>query len=114
MNEFGRTVRKIRLAQNRGLRETASDIGISPAYLSRIERGKEPPPAPTIIKELADVLMVEPEQLFRLAAVTDPDILALLQTRPKVNDLVRLIMERDLSDAQIDSVSRAITEIPQR
>ena len=43
MNEFGRTVRKIRLAQNRGLRETASDIGISPAYLSRIERGKEPP-----------------------------------------------------------------------
>ena len=42
---FGRTVREQRLAKGYGLNELAERLGISPAYLSRIERGHEIRPA---------------------------------------------------------------------
>jgi predicted transcriptional regulator len=51
MKNFGETIRDLRVAQDFGLRETASKVGISPAYLSRIERGKERPPRPEVIKD---------------------------------------------------------------
>ena len=41
---FGEVVREMREAQGQGLRVVAERLGISPAYLSRIERGKERPP----------------------------------------------------------------------
>jgi transcriptional regulator with XRE-family HTH domain len=110
MSEFGQIIREIRLAQKRGLRTTAAQIGISAAYLSRIERGKESPPAPHIIKALAEVLAIDPDLLFQLAVATDPDILDLLQSRPKVVGLMRLIMEHNLSDDQLDTVTRAVID----
>ncbi len=39
-----------------GLRTAAERLGISPAYLSRIERGKERPPKPEVIKRIIAVL----------------------------------------------------------
>ena len=59
MKNFGESIRDLRLAQDFGLRETATKVGISPAYLSRIERGKEGPPWPEVIKKLAKVLAAE-------------------------------------------------------
>ena len=61
MKNFGETLRDLRVAQDLGLRETATKVGISPAYLSRIERGKERPPRPEVIKELAKVLAADPD-----------------------------------------------------
>ena len=72
MKNFGETIRELRVAQDLGLRETAVKIGISPAYLSRIERGKERPPRPEIIKVLAKLLAADPDVLFRLSSSTDP------------------------------------------
>ena len=45
-NPFGETIRDMRMAQEMGLRTAAERLGISPAYLSRVERGKERPPRP--------------------------------------------------------------------
>jgi transcriptional regulator with XRE-family HTH domain len=83
-------------------------VGISPTYLSRIERGKEHPPKPEVIKELARVLAADPDVLFRLCPSTDPDIVALLKERPKVLELVRLVMAKDLSDEQISQIEHFI------
>lgn len=108
MTKFGETIRQLREAQQLGLRETATLVGISPAYLSRIERGKEHPPKPEIIKALAKVLAADPDVLFRLCPSTDPDIVSLLKERPKVLELVRLVMAKELSDEQITKVERFI------
>jgi HTH-type transcriptional regulator, competence development regulator len=110
MSKFGETLRQLREAQNIGLRETASMIGISPAYLSRIERGKEHPPKPETVKALALVLAADPDVLFRLCPSTDPDVVTLLKERPKVLELVRLIMSRELSDEQVNRVEQFIQQ----
>ncbi|MBF2063935.1 MAG: helix-turn-helix domain-containing protein [Calothrix sp. C42_A2020_038] len=108
MTQFGETLRQLREAQGLGLRETAAIVGISPAYLSRIERGKEHPPKPEIIKALAKVLAADPDVLFRLCPSTDPDVVTLLKEKPKVLELVRLVMTKELSDEQLNKVERFI------
>jgi HTH-type transcriptional regulator, competence development regulator len=108
MTQFGETLRQLREAQALGLRETAAIVGISPAYLSRIERGKEHPPKPEIIKALAKALAADPDVLFRLCPSTDPDVVALLKEKPKLLELLRLVMTKELSDEQLNKVERFI------
>jgi HTH-type transcriptional regulator, competence development regulator len=94
-----------------GLRETASKVGISPAYLSRIERGKETPPRAEVIKELAKLLAADPDVLFRVASSTDPDLLDLLREKPAVLQLLRYIREAGLSDSQLVRLQQAAESI---
>lgn len=101
MKHFGETIRELRVAQALGLRETATMIGISPAYLSRIERGKERPPRPEVIKELAKVLAADPDVLFRLSSSTDPEVVDFLHNQPEMMNLLRYIKENTFTDAEI-------------
>ena len=101
MKNFGATIRDLRTAQDLGLRETASMVGISPAYLSRIERGKEHPPRPQIIKALAKVLAADPDVLFRLSSSTDPDIVTFLHEQPEVMNLLRFIQDASFNHDQV-------------
>jgi HTH-type transcriptional regulator, competence development regulator len=101
MRKFGETIRNLRLAQELGLRETASKIGISPAYLSRIERGKESPPRPEIIKDLAKVLAADPDVLFRLSSSTDPALIDFLHKKPGVINLLHFIKDEEFSGEEI-------------
>ncbi len=110
MNNFGETLRNLRTAQDMGLRETAGQAGISPAYLSRIERGKESPPKPDIIKSLAKVLAADPDVLFRLSSSTDPEILDFLKDNSKAMELVKLIMLNRLDEEQVDQVLSFVRE----
>ena len=111
MKNFGQTLRDLRVAQELGLRETATKVGISPAYLSRIERSKERPPRPEVIKELAKVLAADPDVLFRLSSSTDPDIVDYLHGQPKVMDLLRFIMNSNFNEAEIKCLIHAAGDI---
>ncbi|PPD34093.1 MAG: transcriptional regulator [Methylomonas sp.] len=101
MNNFGETLRDLRVAQDLGLRETATKVGISPAYLSRIERGKEKPPRPEIIKALAKELAADPDVLFRLSSSTDPDVVDFLHENQDAMQLLRLIKDASFSDIEM-------------
>jgi len=101
MKHFGETIRELRVAQDLGLREMAVRIGISPAYLSRIERGKERPPRPDLIKELAKVLAADPDVLFRLSSSTDPEVADFLHNQPEVMNLLRFIKDAGFTDTEI-------------
>jgi len=107
MKTFGATIRDLRVAQDFGLRETAAKVGISPAYLSRIERGKERPPRPEVIKGLAKVLAADPDVLFRLSSSTDPDLAGYLQDQPEAMALIRFLMESQFSEEELRSLLRA-------
>ncbi len=111
MNNFGETLRNLRIARDMGLRETAAQGGISPAYLSRIERGKERPPKPEVIKNLAKVLAADPDVLFRLSASTDPEISELMNENPKVLEFIRLIHRSDPTEEQLDRIIDFAREI---
>lgn len=101
---FGETLRDLRTAQDLGLREMAVKAGISPAYLSRIERGKERAPRPEVIKELAKLLAADPDVLFRLSSSTDPDVTDYLRERRRVMDLVRYLIDNHFTDEEIETV----------
>ena len=81
---FGETIREMREAQGMGLRTAAERLGISPAYLSRVERGKERPPRPDLVKRMATLLGGDPDLLFRLAESTDPDLAEYIHRIPNV------------------------------
>jgi HTH-type transcriptional regulator, competence development regulator len=102
MKSFGDTLRELRTAQDLGLRETATKVGISPAYLSRIERGKERPPSPEFIKALARVLAADPDVLFRLSSSTDPEVSEFLQGHPEILKFVRFLKDQGISDRDIE------------
>ncbi len=102
------------MAQDKGLRETAGLIGISPTYLSRIERGKETPPKPQVIKKMALVLAADPDVLFRLASTTDPAITGHLNRKPELLELIRLVMDYDLSSSEITGIIKTIKNSRQR
>jgi len=101
MKAFGETIRDLRVAQDLGLRETAGLVGISPAYLSRIERGKERPPSPEIIKALAKTLAADPDVLFRLSSSTDPEIVDYLHENPDAMHLLRYLKDAGFTPQDI-------------
>jgi transcriptional regulator with XRE-family HTH domain len=111
MNNFGEVLRDLRVAQDLGLRETAVKVGISPAYLSRIERNKEKPPSAEVIKCLAKVLAADPDVLFRLAASTDPELSDYLNRQPEMMRLIRCVMEAGLSDTDLQDVTQYVERI---
>lgn len=104
MKNFGETIRDLRVAQDLGLRETATKIGISPTYLSRIERGKEYPPRPEIIKKLARLLAADPDVLFRLSSSTDPEIMEFLHQHSEVMNLLRFLKDNNFSEVEIKNL----------
>lgn len=101
MKNFGDTVRNLRVAQDLGLRETATKVGISPAYLSRIERGKESPPRPEVIKKLAKLLGADPDVLFRMSSSTDPEVADFLHAQPAVMKLLHYLKEASFSEEEV-------------
>ena len=94
---FGETIRDMRMAQEMGLRTAAERLRISPAYLSRVERGKERPPRPDLVKRMATLLGGDPDMLFRLAESTDPDLADYIHQTPSVPEFLRVAKALDLT-----------------
>lgn len=76
-------------------------VKISPAYLSRIERGKERPPRPEITKKLAKLLAADPDVLFRLSSSTDPELVDFLHEQPELLNFLRFLKEKQFSEKDI-------------
>jgi len=106
MKSFGETIRDLRIAQELGLRDAAAKVGISPAYLSRIERGKESPPRAEVIKGLAKTLAADPDVLFRLSSSTDPEVVGYLHETPEVMALLRYIKDASFTASEVMGLMR--------
>ena len=101
---FGETIREMREAQGMGLRTAAEHLGISPAYLSRVERGKERPPRPDLVKRMATLLGGDPDLLFRLAESTDPDLAEYIHRIPNVPEFLRTAREMELTSEDFEAL----------
>jgi transcriptional regulator with XRE-family HTH domain len=67
-SELGKFIRAKREAANLGLRELSRRIKKSPSFVSQLELDKDPPPASEdTLRTIAQVLKIDPDQLFALA-----------------------------------------------
>jgi transcriptional regulator with XRE-family HTH domain len=80
--KFGAFIRREREAKEIGLREMAKKIGVSPTYLSKIERDEFPPPAEDKVKAIAGILGRDADDLLARAGRVSSDISDIIKRRP--------------------------------
>ena len=104
-----RRLREPRAMRDRAfsLRQVASRCGVTPAYLSRIERGELAPPGEETLIKLADELGEDRDVLLALAGKVSADLRAAIMARPKLfAELIRAI-----KDAPDHAVLRIVREV---
>ncbi len=101
---FGSVLRLLRVDAGASLRELAGIVGVSSAYLSRVENGHDPPPTPDRLAVIARALGVPPSLLVELAERVEPALASWLGEVPAANRLLLEMAARDLNAAQVARV----------
>jgi transcriptional regulator with XRE-family HTH domain len=89
------------------LRRVAASVGIEPSYLSKIERGEQPPPSEETIVALARELGEDPDVLLALAGKVSKELQAIIRKRPAL--FAQLI--RQLKNMPDHAVLRLVREV---
>ncbi|MGH8646776.1 MAG: helix-turn-helix domain-containing protein [Gammaproteobacteria bacterium] len=82
-NKFGAVVRRERERLEIGLREMAKMIGVSPTYLSKVERDEFSPPAEDRVKAIAKIIGRDPDELLALAGRVSSDLTNIIKRHPR-------------------------------
>jgi PTS system nitrogen regulatory IIA component len=98
---FGATLRIFRVGAGLSLRELAQKVGVSSAYLSRVEHGHDPVPTPDRLVAIAAALDLPAGALLDLARQAGPAVAGYLQRVPAAGALFLEIARRDLGAGQI-------------
>jgi len=85
--KFGAKVRKLREERRQSdrnftLRKFAATLGITPTYLSKIERAEFPPPSAENIIKIAELLDQNPDEFLALANKKHPELDGIIQENP--------------------------------
>lgn len=80
---FGALVRREREAKEIGLREMAKKIGVSPTYLSKVERDEFPPPAEDKVRKIAEIIGRDADEMLALAGRVASDLTEIIRQRPR-------------------------------
>lgn len=74
------------------LRRVASRCGVTPAYLSRVERGEVAPPGEETLVKLAHELGEDPDVLLAMAGKISTDLRSAILARPQLfAELIRTL-----------------------
>ena len=110
--DFGRLFKGLRIAQGKTLRQLCHENGFQPATISRIERGRLPPPrSPVKLGDYAAALGIEPgpemEHFFDLAAVEAGRLpKSVLDDKELTKKLPVLL--RKMADVDLDKLAETI------
>lgn len=112
MNHFGEYIRERRETLRKddkafSLRKVAQRMGVEPSYLSKVERGEQPPPSEAAIGALADALGEDPDVMLALGGKVSSDLQEVIRRRPKL--FAELI--RSLKDMPDHAVLRLVREV---
>jgi transcriptional regulator with XRE-family HTH domain len=80
--KFGAFIRREREAKEIGLREMAKMVGVSPTYLSKVERDEFPPPAEGKVKAIAKIIGCDTDDLLARAGRVSTDISDIIKRHP--------------------------------
>mgnify|MGYP002621322606 FL=1 len=107
---FGAFIRRQREARQISLREMASLLAVSPAFLSKVERDEAAPPGEENIKQIAKILDLDADVLLARAGKVSSDLLDIIRSRPvELAALLRAVkkLDRDSLLRLIKSAQRA-------
>ena len=82
--KFGAYIRSVREERKVGLREMARKIGVSPTYVSKVERDEFAPPAEDKVRKIAEILEMDPDELLSRAGKVSSDLTEIIRARPRV------------------------------
>jgi PTS system nitrogen regulatory IIA component len=112
---FGTTLRLLRVDAGLSLRELASRIGVSGAYLSRVENGHDPAPTLDRLAAIADALGIPRAALIELAHQTGSAVSGYLQRVPAAGALFLEMARRDLRGPELARIRAFLdAEFPER
>lgn len=81
--KFGATLRARRIAKGYSLRKFAGVIGVSPTYLSQVEKGKvEKPPTAERVRRMAELLGANVDEWSALAGRVPEDLPEIIRRQP--------------------------------
>lgn len=109
--DYVRGVREARAATDRAysLRQVAARVGIEPSYLSKVERGQQPPPGEGTVRQLAETLDEDPDVLLALAGKVSRDLHEIIRARPRL--FAELLRElKDLPDRAVVRIVREVRD----
>ncbi len=109
--EFGAFIRRKREALDPkvGLRVMAKKIGVSPTYLSKVERDEFPPPAEDKVIAIAEILDLDVDVLLALAGKVSSDLTQIIREHPHA--MAHLIRgTRGMSEDERAKTFKLITE----
>jgi HTH-type transcriptional regulator, competence development regulator len=79
---FGAHIRMWREERGLGLRRFAKAVGVSPTFISKMERGLGPLPGEKTIRNIARILGKDPDVLLAMADKVAADVLAVIIQQP--------------------------------
>ncbi|SNZ19902.1 helix-turn-helix domain-containing protein [Cohaesibacter gelatinilyticus] len=98
MTPFGAKLRQLRKERNITLKDMATALDVSSAYLSALEHGKRGKPTWFLVQRIIaffNIIWDEAEELQRLAEVSDPNItINTAGMDPKATELTNLLSDR--------------------
>ncbi|WP_437736641.1 PTS sugar transporter subunit IIA [Sorangium sp. So ce1335] len=106
--EFGAALRLLRVEAGLSLRALAHRIGVSSAYLSRVEHGHDAIPTPDRLTAIAGALELPPALLLELGRQVEPLVSRYLDRVPAANALFVELARRNLSGPQLARVKAFI------
>jgi len=118
MTPFGERVRSLRDAKGVTLKQMATDLSISSAYLSALEHGKRGQPSPQLVRQICayfGIIWDEAEELERLADLSHPRVTVDTSgLSARATELANRLSERigDLDDTVLDRLLEILDAVP--
>lgn len=107
---FGATLRLLRIESGLSLRDLARRLGVSGAYLSRVENGLDAAPTPARLEVMAREIGVPATLLMDLAHRVSPLVVDYVEQVPEAGTLFLEIAHRRLDAGQITALRTVLNE----
>lgn len=107
---FGPTIRLLRQAKGISLREMARRLGVSPAFLSQIEAGRQHKIPKARIVQVAEMLGVSEAYLLGTAKQIHPDVVQFLRETPEAAEFMITAMKSGLEAEDFAGLREALSD----
>ncbi len=102
---FGATLRLLRTSSGMSVTGLATQVGVSPAYISRVEHGHDTPPTPDRLRSIAAALGLPEDSLTELVDELRPEAADWLGQSAAGRHLAAELRRRSLGAAQLARVA---------
>jgi len=111
---FGPTIRLLRQAKGISLRELARQLGVSPAFLSQIEAGRQHKIPKARIVQVAEMLGVSEGYLLGTARQVHPELIKFLSVTPEASEFMVTAMKSGLVAQDFTQLREILDDKKQR